>query len=1146
MSSDLSFMNRLTNEHKNPQRVSKAVPVTPFDSDEPSTTLPTIVVTATNKCAYGCGKTGIPILPVVLSKMDYKVTLQDERYFPHEIVSMPSSHTAVASLPNHAYLYCYIEDTEGYNFDEYYIGADGALKRTNSYIDKNFKERASRSGQIDVQNIDESGSDSFDEEVQPFNCNKKGHSTLDSKYITLLLGDKAWLMVSHAKLSKSVLKRYIEDETLRNRRMQKFIVDELIGNTNTINMSTNEVGYIKSFSQRKQLAQGGDINEKTNVLERNGGSDILGSVRTALSLYQSMQRSVSEKIEGTEEIIGNGNGTKADEEELKFLKKVTLMMVALPDPVGEVIAAAEKRNYLINQLSELSEDNDYIRKTINALIIKNLEKSSIKTTQFEGKDLFNWGDNDYVGTLLNIGFSDTDPDDLIFKHIDKSSYESYLQSSQKIIDLKEQIVNARQVFIKAIASEEFKFIIENDFDIELVHDEQTAKDFEAMIASCIAGCGIDDSNIGIPQSMLDAFESTAPKSDMATEEEFKKALLPQISSSIKINQNWLFKALGGLDKELVEIIYGFSKKDRASEAVGTGINYMVERVSAETLNKITVNSNRSADINKGKLIQTLSQNLLALSFHDSKAFINLYKALELSVYGHSGLVVVPKKVTATADTMAAFANFALGAVLPKSVVNRINERARQAQRGVTSILETVTDTNIVRTPQIDNLQQAEKWVLSYFDKARVTGEGISELSQLNDGQKPIDLDQLDADALAARGIEWHNSIKNIATGATGGVSAFIAFFQLNAVIASVPAIARLKYAGDPLRLTQEQLGTISSGLALVTASMDVAASGASVFGRTSFANKLVYRAGWLGVVGATFEVGSLAIYGHRKFNDGNKSSGFFTVGAGFSIAASAYAGLNLGLLAIASPTALPALPLLAIMFVGMTLSYTFQRLAYKFDDKNNTLIEYWLDNSVFGHKAMRGQDYYLINPFQSKSPFNSLEQDISGFITACTLFLANNRLQTFQGNVPVEHEISTNSEIRLPPVLEIVKEHLTLFESQIHIGNWDKASQLTIEVVADKNGREQNLYKATFHNSASNEPVASNITSLAIKKLSPVVTKKETERESEPQFIIDTQLLKFEPHSINKAKVIVTYTPDTSRNLPYPLKDVSYLDNNSY
>ena len=397
--------------------------------------------------------------------------------------------------------------------------------------------------------------------------------------------------------------------------------------------------------------------------------------------------------------------------------------------------------------------------------------------------------------------------------------------------------------------------------------------------------------------------------------------------------------------------------------------------------------------------------------------------------------------------------------------------------------------------------------------------------------------------LAAKGIEWHNSAQKIANGSMGVVSVFIAYFQLNAVIASVPAIARLKYAGDPLRLTQEQLGTISSGLALVTASMDVAASGASVLGRTSFANRLVYRAGWLGVVGATFEVGSLAIYGYRKFNDGNLTSSALTIGSAVSIGASAYAGFNLGLLAIASPAAaLPALPLLAIMFVGMTLSYTFQRLAYKFDDKNNTLIEYWLDNSVFGHKAMRGQDYYLINPFQSKSPFNSLEQDISGFITACTFFLANNRLQTFQGNVPVEHEISTNSEIRLPPILEIVKEHLTLFESQVHIGNWDKASQLTIEVIADKNGIEQNLYKATFYNSTSDEPVASNITSLAIEKLLPIVTKEKLD----DQFVIRTQLLKFEPHSINNAKVIVTYTPDTSSNLPYPLKDVGYLDNNKY
>jgi len=1100
-----------------------------------------IPVTLTRYCDYDCEKAGTtPILPVFFSKLDYKLATQDERFFGHVLTNKSSRHNAITSMPNQTYLYVYVEGRD--TWTEYYSGKDGALNLLNVY-ERYALEKAKPKGKGDRYFYQEVHADP--DSVQPFNCSKPAHSTLATKYIALGVGNVNWLMISHAKLSKTTLKKYSDNKQLRKKRMQNFLVSDLTNNENTVEMTAKEIGYVGSFYRRRELSKkGGSLVSKMNMREKTSDQIYTYPTNDSSTSMAAVSYTESYEISGKNKIASKlyehmNNITILSQNTGSSIKP---MMVALYDPVGEVIAAAEKRNYLISQLSEISEDRDYSRKLINALIIKNLEKSSIKTTEFKGKSLFNGGDNDVIGTALNIVFSDTNPDNLIFKHIDEPNYQHYLQTSQKIINLKDEIVSARKTFIKAISSEDFKYILENDFDIELIHDAETAKGFESMTARCIAGCGIDDSNIGIPQSMLDAFESTAPKSDMATEEEFKKVLLPQISSSIKINQNWLFKALGGLDKELVEIIYDFSKKDRASEAVGTGIGYTVEGVSAATLNKITVNSNRSVDINKGKLIQTLSQNLLALSFHDSKAFINLYKALELSVYGHSGLTVIRKEVTATADTIVNFANFAMDAVFPKSWIDRINNSARRAKDGAKSVVETVTDTTIVRTPQIDNLQQAEKWVLPYFDKARVTGEGMSELSQLNDGQKPINLDQLDADALAARGIEWHNNIKNIATGAIGGVSAIIAYFQLNAVIASMPAIARLKYAGDPLRLTQEQLGTISSGLALVTASMDVTASGASVLGKTSFANKLVYRAGWIGVVGATFEVGSLAIYGYRKFNDGNLTSSALTIGSAFSIGASAYAGLNLGLLAIASPTALPALPLLAIMFVGMTLSYVFQRLAYKYDDKNNTLIEYWLDNSVFGHKAMRTKDYYLINPFQTKPAFVNLEQDISGFITACTLFLANNRLQTFQGNVPVEHEISTNSEIRLPPVLGSVREHLTLFESNVHIGNWDKASQLTIEVVADKNGREQNLYKATFYNSTTGKPSASNITSLAIEKLLPIVTKGKTD----DQFVIRTQLLKFEPHSINKAKVIVTYMPDSSRNPPYSLKEVSYLDNNSY
>ena len=58
-------------------------------------------------------------------------------------------------------------------------------------------------------NTDEADNDELNGDTQPFNCSREEHSTLDSKYITLHKGDIAWLMVSHAKLSKEAIKKIL-------------------------------------------------------------------------------------------------------------------------------------------------------------------------------------------------------------------------------------------------------------------------------------------------------------------------------------------------------------------------------------------------------------------------------------------------------------------------------------------------------------------------------------------------------------------------------------------------------------------------------------------------------------------------------------------------------------------------------------------------------------------------------------------------------------------------------------------------------------------------------------------------------------------------------------------------------------------------
>lgn len=58
-------------------------------------------------------------------------------------------------------------------------------------------------------------------------------------------------------------------------------------------------------------------------------------------------------------------------------------MVALPDTVGEVLAAAEKRNYLLKKLDDAQKDKGKIREQVNAIIIDNIRSSIESGTGYD-------------------------------------------------------------------------------------------------------------------------------------------------------------------------------------------------------------------------------------------------------------------------------------------------------------------------------------------------------------------------------------------------------------------------------------------------------------------------------------------------------------------------------------------------------------------------------------------------------------------------------------------------------------------------------------------------------------------------------------------------------------------------------------------
>ncbi|MBH0085456.1 hypothetical protein I6E84_04400 [Psychrobacter sp. SCQQ22] len=991
------------------------------DGSTPTATLPTITVIA---CRYGCGRTGIPILPVVFSRDDYRVSRKDRRYFGDRLSAKSAKHDAIASLPTHTYLYCFYDYIDSYgdeqkSVEERFTGKDGALKRVATYNKYDFEEKEAEDiNKIEVTNIDEPDDDELDEMVQPALCDRDNHSTLDSKYITLSPGEIVWLMVSHAKLSKSALKKYFYDEAIRDKRMQKFVADDLIDNKNTKYMSKYppEIEYINSFHQRKQLEQGGDIGDKLVIHEKYSKrekysiedgeveenilkEDAKGAISSAFQLYENMERGINDRISDIEENIDDGYGDSEDDklyeesekQQLKILKDTKPMMVALHDPVGEVLAAAEKRNYLLKKLDDAQKNKGQIREQVNAIIIDNIKSSVEAANQSSVHEQQGYS---RAGLKRNrkanaaVGRN-------VYNYINESKFKAVLATAKKSRKDKAAIAAARQIFIDAIKRSEFAFVMREDFP---ENDEESHLGYAQIIAEAIQGIGIDESNIGIPDAIWSDYKADQARG-MTAKQEFEQSLLPCLSGEKLPEDNWLSKALIGLnldDNQKMQAAPAYENFARASDFIGTSISWLntfkneakQKAIEAKTAEKIQYLNELAS--HKARIVQTMSDNMSYIK-ENNRWLYKMDLWTQASVNQSTGFRLAQKVLKYSPEKATKW--------LGEFVNNRINK----AMSHMVTIPSSI-DTGAVKQVSgsgvpfavdfmhsLDKNQQAldiynkaaggdknaQMVVTIYTDKA--TADSAASVNQsIADGQ--TDLNKfVDSNSGTQRQLERSSA------GKAALVAVGVGLFQLRSVWMGKSRFSEMADRGDLMAL-EFMTSYASTSLALTGAALDVAAAGMQIRGASTAAiARISLGVGVLGAVGAGFEVYSLNISRERYIENKSGISRRTTSIAMISAGAAGVASLAIGL-GFVMPW------VIGIVAVAWAVSLIAQWIAFTYDKSHILPIHYWLDAGVFGNKAMLNSEY-LNNPFQIQA-MGSLEQDMHAYSLALTEIQVNPRFAT--------------------------------------------------------------------------------------------------------------------------------------------------------
>ncbi|PJJ96060.1 hypothetical protein CO611_09040 [Lysobacteraceae bacterium NML03-0222] len=629
------------------------------------------------------------------------------------------------------------------------------------------------------------------------------------------------------------------------------------------------------------------------------------------------------------------------------------IILVLDDYVGATAQLNHSRNRFAAKAAEISGVGDQGRshRRVVAEVIEGIRKSAEANP----------------GPFWNRNFGP----ERYLRHIDQAAWREALEESMQFKDLKKKADEVSEDFVCYMNSSRLSCIMRWDFDGNV---DNSSLDFEGMVAWCVSGSGLTkvereevwepvldreetDENNWLARAL--AAQNTAILAFMGRAPSHLGQSVSMIKGAKDITADLLVGSDGKM--ESIEKINEFRQKIRRQRAANAATSALIETASNVMADLLQRNPEKYHRLLRNITITGLTRDDLIPTAHIVHGGWGRIREWIMEV-ATGKVQVVPQPaarvgaVMTGPEYMTTRNHFKKGWHLSQDVGGAVLYSAPANRAETASVVFWVI--NRVQTGVAFNPAALSAFGLKEID-ARITSPAMPENPMLK------------------------NHFIRIKAGSDFMLSSMSLLFQAQSLYGSFVAFYQGKAEkGEALKLLSASLAATSSGLELYVAMKDIWQPHTS--NSRKEASRLAARIGFLaGVVEGVYHFyRAIDKYKRHDFD-----SAYWSLGTAVAVVAGSAAGYGMALAIGGGTATVLGVSLGPVGWFLLTLAFTGAAIysaiqAFGTDDRELSVLEYWLDNGVFGRRQAISGSFLERNPFlDSKSntvpPFNGVLDELS-------------------------------------------------------------------------------------------------------------------------------------------------------------------------